>query len=260
MRRALPWLGLLLLTVCFVWLVRLPAPQLTHRAAAPRKPIGPVEQKLVVILDPGHGGDDSGAMCGSVMEKDLTLDVALRAELLLRAEGFTTLLTRDNDRYVSLAERASIANRAEGAVFVSIHFNDGAREAASGIETYYSPQQPNRSSGFLSWLPFVTPRHDMQLTAASQSLASCLQNALVQRTQAINRGIKQERFYVIANAEHPAALVEAGFITNKSDVTKLTTGEYRQDIATAISKGVEHYHGMSHRSRAGLAVASAQPE
>ncbi|HEY2714322.1 MAG TPA: N-acetylmuramoyl-L-alanine amidase [Chthoniobacterales bacterium] len=260
MRRALPWLGLLLLTVCFVYLVRLPVPESTRRAATARKPIGPVEQTLVVVLDPGHGGDDSGAMCGNVMEKDLTLDVALRAELLLRTAGFTTVLTRDSDRYVSLAERASLSNRTEHSIFISIHFNDGAREAASGVETYYSPGQANGAAGFLSWLPFVSQPQNTQLTAASHGLASCLQGALVQRTQAVDRGIKQERFYVIANTGHPAVLVEGGFMTNKSDVTKLTTAEYRQDIATAVSEGVERYRATTHKSKSDLAIAAAQPE
>ena len=82
MRRALPWFGLLLLTISFVWLVRLPGPM--HPAPAAR-PVARAERPLVVVLDPGHGGADSGAMCGTIMEKDLTLDVALRAELLLRA-------------------------------------------------------------------------------------------------------------------------------------------------------------------------------
>jgi N-acetylmuramoyl-L-alanine amidase len=213
-----------------------------------------------VVLDPGHGGDDSGAMCGTVMEKDLTLDVALRAELLLRTAGFSTVLTRDNDRYVSLMERTSLGNRAEDSIFISIHFNDGAREAASGVETYYSPRQTNGTGGFLSWLPFVSPAQNTQLAAASENLAKCLQNALVQRTQAVNRGIKQERFYVIANAEHPAVLVEGGFMTNKSDVTKLTTTEYRQSIATAISEGVEHYRDVLHKGQSSVTVASAFPE
>jgi N-acetylmuramoyl-L-alanine amidase len=76
----------------------------------------------------------------------------------------------------------------------------------------------------------------------------------------VDRGITQERFYVIANAEHPAVLVEGGFMTNKSDVTKLSTAEYRQDIATAISEGVERYRAMSHKSESGPAIAAAHPE
>jgi N-acetylmuramoyl-L-alanine amidase len=260
MRRALPWLGLLLLITSFFFLLRLPVSQPIHRAVGPRKPIGKTEQPLVVVLDPGHGGDDSGAMCGNVMEKDLALDVALRTELLLRTAGFTTVLTRDDDRYVSLAERASLGNRSEDSIFISIHFNDGAREAASGVETYYSPSQTNGTGGFLSWLPFVERAQDTQLTAASESLANCLQSALVQRTQAVDRGIKQERFYVIANAGHPAALIEGGFMTNKSDVTKLGTAEYRQSIATAISDGVERYRANLRKGKPSLTIASARPE
>ena len=101
MRRVIPWFGLLLLTISFVWFVGLPEPR--RSVPALHEPAAQNERPLVVVLDPGHGGADSGAMCGTTMEKDLTLDVALRAELLLRTEGYTTILTRDSDRYVSLA-------------------------------------------------------------------------------------------------------------------------------------------------------------
>ncbi len=100
MRRAIPWLGLLLLTISFVCFVQLSAPP--SPLAGERKPAQRHEQPLVVVLDPGHGGQDSGAICGTVLEKDLSLDVALRAESLLLAAGFATVLTRDDDRYVSL--------------------------------------------------------------------------------------------------------------------------------------------------------------
>ena len=134
MRRALPWFGLVLLTISFVWLLYLPAPM--HPAKAPRQ--SPLHGKAlpVVVLDAGHGGRDSGAMCGLVMEKDLTLDVAQRAELLLRASGYATALTRESDRYLSLAERAAVGNKEDDSLFISIHFNDGERTAASGVETY----------------------------------------------------------------------------------------------------------------------------
>ncbi len=145
MRRVLPWLGLLLLAVSFAWFVQLTAP--TPSTTALRKPPGRGEGSLVVVLDPGHGGDDSGAICGTVLEKDLTLDVARRAESLLRAAGFATVLTRENDRYVSLAERASLGNRTDHSLFVSIHFNDGKRASASGIETYYAAATSDDAAG-----------------------------------------------------------------------------------------------------------------
>jgi N-acetylmuramoyl-L-alanine amidase len=212
------------------------------------------------VLDPGHGGSDSGAMCGEVMEKDLTLDVALRTELLLRAQGFVTVLTRDNDRYLSLAERAALANREKESLFVSIHFNDGERAAASGVETFYAARQTLSRLGWFSWLPFLPRTDSAPLTMRSESLARFLQAALVERTGAVNRGTKTEQFYVIANVRHPAALVEGGFITNKADVLKLTTAEYRQQIALAISDGVHRYRGVARQSRPTLAWAAAPSE
>jgi N-acetylmuramoyl-L-alanine amidase len=258
MRRAIPWLGLLLLTFSFAWFVRLPVPM--HRAAAPRTPAVRGERPLVVVLDPGHGGQDSGAICGTVTEKDLTLDIALRAELLLRADGYATVLTRASDRYLSLAERAAVGNREENSLFVSIHFNDEAHATASGVETYYAPRQSVSRFGFLSWLPFLQRSDGGPLMAQSESLASHIQAALIARTGAVNRGIKSEQFYVIVNVRHPAVLVEGGFLTNKSDVTRLATMEYRQQIAAAISDGVHRYREAIRQGEPTLALAAARPE
>ena len=251
MRRAFPWFGLLLLTISFVRLVRLPGPIQPALARG--------ERPLVVVLDPGHGGTDSGAMCGTIMEKDLTLDVALRAELLLRLKGYATVLTRDSDRYVSLAERTAMGNHAADSLFISIHFNDGQRATASGVETYYAGQSPG-PAGFLSWLSFWQRTASTSLAAKSESLARFIQAALVERTRALNRGIKSEQFYVIANVRHPAALVEGGFITNKSDVTKLATTEYRQQMAMAISDGVQRHWEATRRDEPTLTLAAARPE
>lgn len=238
-RRAFPWIGLLLLAISFVWFVRLPLP-------APEPPMaesGKTEKpaRFVVVLDPGHGGVDSGAMCGTVMEKDLTLDVALRTQLLLRDAGLRTVLTRKDDRYLSLAERAEVANRERHSLFVSIHFNEGERAAASGVETYFAGQQAKTAPGIFQWLSFLRTPQAQPLSTESENLARFLQAALVERTRAVNRGIKAAQFYVIANVRHPAALVEGGFITNPADATKLTTAEYREAIASGITQGIHRY-------------------
>ena len=258
MRRAVPWLGLLLLAISFAWFVRLSAPP--HPTRAERKPAARGAQPLMVVLDPGHGGQDSGAMSGTVLEKDLTLDVALRAELFLRAAGFSTVLTRDDDRYVSLADRASLGNRADNSLFISIHFNDNARSAASGVETYYPLRQSTAPPGFFSWLPFLQRVGATPSTEASESLANFIQAALVERTQAVNRGTKPEQFFVITNLRYPAALVEGGFLTNKSDATKLATAEYRQEIALAIRDGVHRYRKAIRAGAPRLTLAAAPPE
>ena len=259
MRRAIPWLGLSLLAVSFVWLVRLLTPAHPQGVALPKILPGRPEP-ITVVLDPGHGGQDSGAMCGTMLEKDLTLDVALRAEMILRAGGFATALTRNEDRYVSLADRASLANRTRNSLFVSIHFNDDARAAATGVETYYAVQPAATLPFFFAWFSFLQRVAPGPLTEKSEALAGFIQNALVEKTQAINRGVKPEQFYVIAHVRAPAALVEGGFITNKSDVTKLATTDYRQKIAAAIGDGLRRYREASKVGKATATLATTRPE
>src|SRR4030095_13341115 len=111
-----------------------------------------------------------------------------------------------------------------------------------------------------SWLSFWKRPASGPIAVKSERLARFIQAALVERTRALNRGIKSEQFYVIANVRHPAALVEGGFITNKSDVTKLTTTEYRQQIAMAIRDGVQRHWEATRRDEPTLAVAAARPE
>ncbi|HEY2799504.1 MAG TPA: N-acetylmuramoyl-L-alanine amidase [Chthoniobacterales bacterium] len=255
-RRALPWVGLLLLAISFIWFLRMPR---AMRRFEQRRDAGGAK-RFGVVLDPGHGGQDSGAMCGEVMEKDLTLDVALRAEVLLRAAGFRTVLTRSDDRYLSLPERAEVANEEKNSLFVSIHFNDGDHGAASGVETYFATRQLTASPGLLAWLPFLRRVDAKPLLAKSESLARFLQAALVERTQAVDRGTKTAQFYVIRNVRHPAALVEGGFITNQSDMTKLTTVKYREEIARAISEGIRRYREVRRPDEPTLAWAPAPPE
>jgi N-acetylmuramoyl-L-alanine amidase len=257
LRRILPWIGLLLLGISFLCFVLI-APPARQEIAEPRQPTHGKTKSLVVVLDPGHGGQDSGAMCGSVMEKDLTLDVARRAEMLLRASGYHTVLTRDSDRYLSLADRAAVGNDEDNSLFVSIHFNDGERAGPSGVETYFAERQRTTRPGLLSWLGFFRPVTQAQpLLTKSESLARFLQTALVERTRAVDRGTKTAQFYVIRNVRHPAALVEGGFITNPADVTKLTTAEYRQQIASAITEGIHHYREVLQPNEPKLALAGA---
>ena len=108
---------------------------------------------VVIAALVGAGGQDSGAICGNVLEKDLTLDVARRAEQLVRTQDLQTVMTRSDDHYVSLGERAAIANRQRNCVFVSIHFNDVKRAAVSGVETYYALPPVAGAPVSWSWLP-----------------------------------------------------------------------------------------------------------
>ena len=230
------------MAVCFVWLQKLPvSPRVSGGAEQDRNASGPIKH---VIIDAGHGGQDSGAIRDGVLEKDLTLDVALRLDQLLRARGLTTKLTRPSDSYVSLADRAAAANRDRDCLFVSIHFDEGGRAAATGVNTYYAARQAQRAPALPSWLPFVQPVSDQPVNLESQSLAGLVQEALVKRTGAVDRGTRSEQFYVIANVHHPAVLVEGGFLTNNEDMAKLRTEEYRQQLATAIAEGIMRYRDL----------------
>ena len=255
-QRWLAYSGLVLMVVCFGWLQMLPVkPRVSDgddRAGAAEGPI-----KLVVI-DAGHGGQDSGAIRDGVLEKDLTLDVARRLEQLMRARGLRTKLTRPDDQYVSLADRAASANQERDCVFVSIHFDEGARAAATGVNTYFAARQATGTPVLPSWVPFVQPVSDEPgKNFESQSLAGFVQEALVLRTRAVDRGTRSQQFYVIANVRHPAVLVEGGFLSNNEDITKLRTEEYRQQLAAAIAEGIMKYREIA-RERAATGT-EAQP-
>ena len=246
--------GLILMALCVGWLQMMPAPnRLTTATDAPRLggPIG------LVIIDAGHGGNDSGAIRDGVQEKDLTLDVALRLERLLKASGLATKLTRSTDETLSLSARAAAANEERDCVFISIHFDEGKRSAASGIGTFYAARQAAPTPLVASWFPFMQPvSRSETANIESRSLAELIQNSLVARTQAVNRGTRAEQFYVVANVQHPAVLVEGGFLSNSEDVAKLTREEYRQQLAAAISEGVMRYRDLVGQRGT---VASTQP-
>jgi N-acetylmuramoyl-L-alanine amidase len=252
-RRARPllaWIGLLLTFVSFVWLqlLSLSRPQVDRPAPATEGSFA------LVVLDPGHGGQDSGTMKAGMLEKELALDVAHRVERLLQLQGVATLLTRTGDTYVSLADRAAVANAQGDCVFISIHFDDAARPAETGVETYYAAHQISNSTRVVSWLPFLQRTSPESANVESQSLAAFIQEALVTHTQAVNRGTTSQQFFVIANVRHPAVLVEGGFLTNADEMNKLATGDYREQIAAAISDGVMRYREVLQQQRTPLAV------
>ena len=235
------------MAVCFVWIQMLPLPQhVTETDHSLRDGDGNI---TLVVIDAGHGGQDSGTVRDGVLEKDLTLDVALRLEQVMRASGVRTMLTRRTDEYLSLAERAAAANKENACVFVSIHFDDGARAAATGVNTYYAQHQRTTTPLLPSWLPFVQPVAAEPANIESESLAGFVQQAIVAATRAVNRGTRSEQFYVIANVRHPAVLVEGGFLSNNDDIGKLRTEPYRQQLANAIAAGIMRYRELA-RDRA----------
>src|SRR5436309_5175122 len=139
LRNILALSGLLLMMASFVWM-QFRQTERAKSAAEPRaaQPSAAPGSFAVVVLDPGHGGQDSGAMCGGLLEKDLTLDVARRIDRLLDSEGIATLMTRLGDTYVSLADRAAFANRITNCIFVSIQDRKSTRLNSSHVKISYA--------------------------------------------------------------------------------------------------------------------------
>jgi N-acetylmuramoyl-L-alanine amidase len=254
MKNIVAWMGLSLMLASFVWwqILSTPRPATSTRRAGATAPF------TLVVIDPGHGGQDSGAMCGAIYEKDLTLDVAQRVDRLLQAQGLATLMTRVGDSYVSLQDRVALTNRARDCIFVSIHFNE-SKKPVSGVETYYAEHQTAPAPRLVSWIPFFQGAAAESPTLASQSLARFIQEAMIARTQAPDRGTKAEQFFVIANVSTPAVLVEGGFL-NKEDIAKLENNDYRDQMAAAISEGILRYRDVLKERQLTLAVSDPRPE
>jgi N-acetylmuramoyl-L-alanine amidase len=213
-----------------------------------------------VIVDPGHGGSDPGAIgVGGLREKDVTLRLSKLLATKLRALGFRVVFTRDRDRTVSLEERTAIAEASDGDVFVSIHANSAPRRSVQGIETYYPDANHERHSLRVAMRENGVSRDqldDLQRTMAklriaeispySKRLASLVQaelaRALPSRYGKIqDLGAKKGPFYVLFLSNMPAILIEAGFLTNKSDAKRLRNGDYLESVATQISTGLKRY-------------------
>src|SRR5437764_7964755 len=259
LRNILALSGLLLMMASFVWMQF----RQTERAKSAAEPSAAQSSAApgpfaVVVLDPGDGGQDSGAMCGGLLEKDLTLDVARRIDRLLDSEGIATLMTRMGDTFVSLADRAALANRARNCIFISIHFHDDNKPGASGVETYYAAHQITAGSFLASWLPFLWRPLSDSPNPESQNLAGLIQEALVARTRSIDRGTQGRQFFVIANVTSPAVLIEGGFLTNKEDISKLATEDYRDQIAAAVADGILRYRDAASQRKSTLATTGGQ--
>jgi N-acetylmuramoyl-L-alanine amidase len=166
-----------------------------------------------VVIDPGHGGNDPGAVRGRIYEKHLCLDVAKRLEDLLQEQGLRTIMTRRTDKTLSLSQRARMANRYRSAVFVSVHFNASHTRSASGMETLY-------------------------LSRRGRILANAIQNSMGQRLPGKDRGTNAENLKVLRETRCAAVLVECGFISNRKEAASCTSAAHRQKIANSIAKGI----------------------
>ncbi|MDZ7959322.1 MAG: N-acetylmuramoyl-L-alanine amidase [Aulosira sp. DedQUE10] len=174
--------------------------------------------RMVVIIDPGHGGKDPGAIgIGGVREKDIILPIGSRVAEILQQNGVQVIMTRNSDYFVSLEGRVSMAERAKADVFVSIHANSAGagRPDVSGLETYY---------------------YDSGL-----SLARIVHSSILQSLNVRDRGVRRARFYVLRKSSMPSILVETGYLTGRVDVSNLQSSGYQNQMAEAIARGILQY-------------------
>ena len=235
MRNAMPCVGLVVLGGCLTFIVAPDeGPTLENRLSSALNPTF-----ATVVIDPGHGGNDEGARGGGLKEKDLTLDLAFRVEKLLGTFNFPTVLTRRDDTYVPLSERAAIANKIDNAIFLSLHFNHSRDSSATGVETFYATAKVPPESAW-TWIGFFS-KPEQPPGDNGEDLAGYIQTSLVTRTDAANRGIKARELYVVRHTRCPAVLVEGGFINNPLDARLIGNTEYRDRLAKAIAEGVMTY-------------------
>jgi N-acetylmuramoyl-L-alanine amidase len=254
MQNAMPCVGLVVLAGCLTFVIAPDdQPSVDSRISAALDPALPT-----IVIDPGHGGIDDGAKGNGLVEKEITLDLAFRVEQLLKTFGFKTILTRRDDTYLTLAERAAIANHVEHSFFVSLHFNKSPYAAASGVETYYATEKVAPEADW-SWVGYFSKPVARTGADNGETLAGYIQTALVNRTETGNRGIKARELYVVRHTRAPAVLIEAGFLSNSFDARLLGAPEYRDRLAAAIVEGVIQFHKTQPRPKTPTQLAKAMP-
>ncbi len=208
-----------------------------------------------VVIDPGHGGHDAGAVGGQgILEKNVNLGVARELQRYLHRESdLKVVLTRDKDEYLELADRAEIANRNNGDLFISLHCNSWFNDGAKGFETFFlapaksdwakSVEAAENSSGqepgdveFIVW-ELVQNR----FISSSSQLAEVMQKDVCNDLDLENRGVRQAGFRVLVGAYMPAVLVEMGFLTHPDSEENLGSLSYQRNLARALGDAVLEY-------------------
>ncbi len=217
-------------------------------------------QKIeTVVLDPGHGGMDQGATNHWGTEKAFALDVALAARQELLRLGFRVEMTRSTDVARSLEDRVGYANQFSNAVFISIHFN--ASSGGAGVESYSlapgdvvsnASDTTHPSTSGTQWHP--SNGQDPQNIA----LTAAVHASVLSRVSPFDRGVRHARFYVLRDIKIPAALLEAGFLSDPSEGQRIATAQYRQQLGAAIAQGVQNYNAAVNFRATADSFASAK--
>lgn len=227
----------------------------------------PIDNRIkTIVIDPGHGGKDPGAVgySNKVLEKDITLSIAQKLKEKIEANtSIKVYLTRNGDSFVSLRERTEFANDVEADLFLSVHVNAHSSEEVKGIEVYYLSTARTDDARATEALENAVVYHyeggqeaidkyndlDFILTDMAQNehlqeshdLCVTVQTNLIELTEGIDRGVKQADFYVLRGAFMPAILIESGFITNKKEERKLARESYQENIVQALYQSIDSF-------------------
>jgi len=200
----------------------------------------PEANPRIVVIDPGHGGRDTGAIArDGTREKDVVLPIARKVAERLRRSGLVVYLTRSSDVFVSLDQRVAAARKRKADLFVSIHANASGAKSIAGAETFLLTPKGTRS----------TYSNKKQVQASSGNgfdknnarLAWEIQKQIVAASGCTDRGVKHARFLVLRKAPCPAVLVETGFLTNSREARLLRSEGYRDKIARGVAEGILRY-------------------
>jgi len=212
-----------------------------------------------IVIDPGHGGESGAVSQSGVMEKEITLDVALRLRRLMATEPYQVLLTRQTDVKVPLDKRVAFANENKGDLFVSIHVNSTEPKSLRPLETYYvgPTDDPatlllasieNKDSGYslsdykkILEKIYVDARHDESRIFAKTIQAQLHHSLKAINPGLVNRGVKTAPFVVLIGTQMPAVLVEISTLSNAEEAKLLTKEDYRENIALALLQGIKKY-------------------
>lgn len=209
-----------------------------------------------VVIDPGHGGVDSGASNRWGTEKSFALDVAMYARQQLMSSGYKVEMTRTTDRAVSLDDRVAFANQFANAIFVSIHFNSSGN--AEGLESYaLAPAGVISNAANEVSVPDVRWSKGNAQDEQNVALSAAVHATILSRLPMFDRGVKHARFHVLRNVRIPAVLVEGGFLSNTMEGQRIATPFYRQQLGISIAQGIRNFDAAVNFRAEGQTFASA---
>jgi N-acetylmuramoyl-L-alanine amidase len=228
-------------------------------------------RKKIIVIDAGHGGEDAGAVgANGTKEKDLNLAIACELKSLFdKDDDFEIILTRKNDTFIPLAERANIANESNADLFISIHCNANFNRNASGFEIYFLSEKatdseaaatavlensvvklegpPSKKHAMIQEMLWSMTMNEFMNESSELSAFICSQAS--GRLGILSRGVKQASFYVLRGTQMPAVLVESAFLSNYAEEAKLGTKNFRASVADSIYEGVIRYYAKKERDQ-----------